>query len=333
MPARPSRFRVELPTILLTLAIYGGWTLLTLFWQALPLPLVVMAGAWLVAWHGSLQHEVMHGHPTRRRWLNDAIGWVPLNLWLPYVLYKSAHLRHHNDEALTDPIEDPESAYLTAAVWDRIGPAGRLLARFNNTLVGRLSLGPLVMIGGFLAGEAAVVLGGDRRRRRIWGVHLAGVALVLAWVILVCGMPPALYLLGFVYAGGALTRLRSFAEHRWAEREEERTAIVENASVFGLLFLNNNLHVLHHLRPQVPWYRLPALYRAERAALLRRNGGLVYDGYRDVLRRYFLSAHHKPVHPLQPALGRPAEAAAARSASSGPSRGADLAGLEGAQAS
>lgn len=303
MPVRSRPPRIEVPTILLVVAIYGGWVLLTLFWSSLSPALVAVAGAWLVAWHGSLQHEVLHGHPTRRRWLNDLIGWVPLNLWLPYAIYKSSHLRHHNDEALTDPIEDPESAYLTLAAWSRLGRAGRALARFNNTLAGRLSLGPLVMIGGFLAGEAAMIARGDLRHLGAWGVHLAGVALVGAWLALVCGMPPALYLLGFVYGGGSLMRLRSFAEHRWAERKEERTAIVENTGVFGLLFLNNNLHVLHHLRPQVPWYRLPTLYRAERTDLVRRNGGLVYDGYRDVVRRYFVRAHHRPLHPLQPPLG------------------------------
>ncbi len=110
-------------------------------------------------------------------------------------------------------------------------------------------------------------------------------------------MPLWLYLLAFVYAGASLTSLRSFAEHRFAEDPTHRTAIVERAGLFGLLFLHNNLHVLHHLRQHEPWYRLPALYKANREALLARNGGLVYDGYGEVARRFLFRPHDAPRYP------------------------------------
>ncbi|MBH0236326.1 fatty acid desaturase [Methylobrevis albus] len=294
---RIDRSTAEWPTMLLAVVIYGGWLLVTFYWQSLPLVLVVLLGGWLVAWQGSLQHEVMHGHPTRSRAVNDAIGWPPLSLWLPYRVYRLSHLRHHRDEYLTDPIEDPESAYVTPERWQRLGPVARAVLKFNMTLVGRLTVGPALMIGLFLADEAKLVIAGEPGRRQVWALHVVSVALVLAWLVLVCAMPLWIYLAGFVYFGGALTRLRSFAEHKAAERAEERTAIVENGGLLGLLYLNNNLHVLHHLRPAVAWYRLPSLYRAERDALVRHNGGLVYDGYGDILRRYFLNRHDEPPHP------------------------------------
>ena len=267
----------------------------------MPLLALCALGGWLVAWQSSLQHEVMHGHPTRSRQINDAVGWPPLSLWLPYTIYKSAHLRHHKDENLTDPIEDPESVYLRPTDWDRLHPLIRAVLTFNMTLIGRLTIGPLIMIGGFLWAELGAVWRGEgsgrRSARRIWARHAVGVAAVLIWVVGVCDMPMWLYLFAFVYVGAALTRLRSFAEHRFAERHEERTAIVEKGGLLGLLYLNNNLHVLHHLRPAVPWYRLPAQYRAERVALLERNGGLVYAGYLDVARRFLVRAHDNPRHP------------------------------------
>ncbi|MBC8130589.1 MAG: fatty acid desaturase [Rhizobiaceae bacterium] len=300
----------EWPTIGLAVVIHGAWLAITFFWQSIPVPILALAGGWLVAWHGSLQHEVLHGHPTRSRRLNDLVGSVPLGLWLPYPIYRASHLRHHNDEALTDPIDDPESAYLTAEAWGRLGAVGRCLADFNNTLAGRLTLGPLVMISGFLWQEASRLLHGDTSHLRVWLLHLAAVGLLLSWVVIVCGMPASLYLVAFVYAGAAFTRLRSFAEHRSADERDERTAIVEQAGVFGLLFLNNNLHVLHHKRPRLPWYRLPATYREEREALIRTNGGLVYAGYGDVARRFLFRRHDTPLHPTQQALypGRSAEA-------------------------
>lgn len=294
--ARPAR-GPEWPTIALAVVIYGGWLALTWFWDAVPFLVLCAAGGWLVAWQGSLQHEVMHGHPTRSRRVNDAIGRPPLSLWLPYPIYRLTHLRHHRDEHLTDPIEDPESVYVTSEGWRRLGPLGRRLAGWNMTLAGRLLIGPFIMIGGFLLAEARAVAAGDARRRRVWARHAAEVAAVLVWVVAVAGMPLWAYLVAFVFTGAALTRLRSFAEHRYADRPEERTAIVENGGLLGLLYLNNNLHVLHHLKPATPWYRLPALYAADRAALTARNGGLVYRGYADIARRYLLRPHDAALHP------------------------------------
>lgn len=297
--SRRSRFAVEWPTLALAIFIYAAWFLLTFYWASIPVIVFLLVGGWLLAWHGSLQHEVLHGHPTRSRVLNDLIGWLPLALWLPYALYKRAHLKHHNDEWLTDPIEDPESYYLTGDVWQRTGAFGRLLVTIDNTLAGRLVVGPAVSLATFWGHEISHVLRGDFRNARIWFAHLVGSGLVLAWVLSVCGMPLWLYLVT-VYAGIGFSRLRSFAEHQYAGAREERTAIVENTPAFGLLFLYNNLHIVHHSKPALPWYRIPGLYRANRDAFIKLNGGLVYNGYFEVARRYLFRTHHEPVHPLHP---------------------------------
>jgi fatty acid desaturase len=106
------------------------------------------------------------------------------------------------------------------------------------------------------------------------------------------------YVLGFGYGATSLAMIRSFAEHKAARGVAERTAIVENSPIFGLLFLNNNLHVVHHQWPSLPWYRLPAVYRQHREAVLAHNGGLLYRGYGEVFRRFLLRRHDQPVHPL-----------------------------------
>ena len=79
-------------------------------------------------------------------------------------------------------------------------------------------------------------------------------------VVIVAGVPPLLYIVGVAWVGGALTLLRSFAEHRWSP-EGTRSAVVRSGPVMALLFLNNNLHFTHHERPGEPWYRLPAVHR------------------------------------------------------------------------
>ncbi|MCQ8277598.1 fatty acid desaturase [Acetobacteraceae bacterium KSS8] len=267
--------------------------MLTVTASALPWWLVLPFGAWLTAWHMSLQHEVIHGHPTPWSWLNDLIGSAPLSLWLPYERYKRSHLGHHAG-LLTDPLDDPESHYVTAECYAAAGPVRRALLHLNTTLLGRLVIGPALGIAGFLLREARALLRGDRAAARDWLLHLPGLALVLGWLLLVCHLSLARFALLFVYPGFALALLRSFAEHRASDAQDHRTAIVENTPLLGLLFLHNNLHVVHHARPGLAWYRIPADYRAGRADYLRRNDGLVYAGYREVARRFLVRPHDRP---------------------------------------
>lgn len=295
---RRPRKAVEWPTVALAVVIYGGWGLLTWFHASLPFWALALGGGWFCAWHASMQHEIIHGHPTRDRRLNRLIGLWPLLLWLPYESYRITHLVHHRDERLTDPLDDPESYYWTPEQWGRLSVLHRAIIRINATFLGRVTVGPAWIIGRYLATEAAAVIRGDALARRIWAGHAVAVAVVLAWVVLVCGLSPLVYVAAFVYPGTALMLVRSFAEHRAESAVEERTAIVENAPILGLLFLYNNLHAVHHERPMMPWYEIPAWYRANRDRLVRENGGLVYDGYLDVARRYLLTAHDTAVHPL-----------------------------------
>ena len=94
----------------------------------------------------------------------------------------------------------------------------------------------------------------------------------------------------------ALIFLRSFAEHRWHESEEGRCIIIEK-SPLSWLYLNNNLHLVHHLHPQVPWYELPRLYAESRAEWLERSDGYVFSGYRALWRRWALRPKEPVAHP------------------------------------
>ncbi|MCB8836442.1 fatty acid desaturase [Aurantimonas sp. VKM B-3413] len=297
-PLRRERRTVEWPTLALAVAIYGGWAALTFFHHLIPLVVLIPAAAWVIAWHGSLQHEIIHGHPTVWRSLNRALGFVPLSLWIPFARYRTLHLCHHRDERLTDPLDDPESYYWTEADWARLGPLGQALVRAQTCLAGRLVIGPAWSISRFLWTEAQAVWSGDRVARSIWARHLLGVAVVLVWLWSVCGLSPLAYFAIFVYPGTALLLIRSFAEHKAEGDVAKRTAVVEDSPVLALLFLNNNLHAAHHAHPTLPWYRLPDWYRENRTALIGANGGLLYKGYRDVFRRFFLAPHDRPAHPL-----------------------------------
>jgi fatty acid desaturase len=278
------------PTLMIAGLIYSGWALASYFHDRLPWPILAAVGGWLVAWHNSLQHEVIHGHPTPWRRMNTLIALPPLCLWLPLEAYRQSHLAHHATEHLTDPDHDPESRY------PRVGPGfgarlARIAGQLQANLIGRLTLGPIFDVIRFMAGEGDRIVRGDWTRLRMWALHAVTVSLVLAWLHFVCRMSLVQYLACFVYPGAALSLVRSFAEHRADPDPARRVAVVERAPVFGLLFLNNNLHAAHHDQPGAPWHILPRLYARERERLLTANGGLVYDGYAQVFRRYLWRPH------------------------------------------
>ena len=297
---RKRRHRIEWPTVAVAVLIYAGFLAVTWFHDSLTAWLTIPLGAWLGAWHASLQHEIVHGHPTPWRRINRALARPCLVLWLPFGMYRTSHLAHHVDRRLTDPLEDPESYYVTADAWARMGRSRRALLWIHNTLLGRFIFGPPRMIWQALRSDFPRLCRGERSRWRDWTAHTAGVLLVAGWAFGMAGMPLWEYALGFVYGGTALMLLRSFLEHQAAETIPERTVVVEAELPFRLLFLNNNLHAVHHDRPAVPWYRLPQLFKASRGDYLDANGCYRYDGYLTILKCYLLRAKEPPVHPLYP---------------------------------
>lgn len=301
---------VETRTLAVAFGVYAGFFLVTWYFDRWPLWLAAPALAVLLAWYGSLQHETIHGHPTSSRRVNALIASLPLALWIPYPVYRRTHLLHHRfrGRILTDPELDPESFYLPRGSSDAQGPLRRLAARANNTLLGRLTLGPLLVVGRFYAAEARRILAGDPRHLRIWLWHALGVACMLAWVVGVCRIPLAVYAGVVVYPSISLTLVRSFIEHRADPDAGLRTAVVEAHPFWGLVFLNNNLHIVHHAQPRLPWYALPEEWRRMQGTELGRRAaaaGLVFrGGYAEVFRRFLLKGAISVEHPLYDPAGR-----------------------------
>lgn len=290
--------RWELPTWLLAVAIYGAWAALVVFHAAIPWWLLVPAAAYVLAWHFSLQHEAIHGWRSIPLWLRTALVWPPIGGWLPYELYRRSHTIHHRDVNLTYPGVDTESVYHRQEDWDRYSPLWRGVLMFNQTLLGRLTIGPILRLRKLFMTEWALLKKGDFSNVRIWIGFALGLAAVLWFVKAVGHMPIWKYYLMFVYPGFSLGLLRAFIEHRWGDHPEERIASVESNWVFGLLFLWNNLHIVHHLDPALPWYEIPGAYRREREGFLRLNGSFVFRGYGEIVGKWFLRPVFVPIHPI-----------------------------------
>jgi len=287
---------VEWPTFLVLVATYGIWLFATsTLYAQWPVIATVIAG-FAIAQFSSLQHETLHGHPFRSRFLSEAVVLPALTLTVPYGRFRDTHLAHHHDPILTDPYDDPESNFLDPAVWNRLSAPIRALLRANNTVLGRMTIGPIIGNLLWLRGEVTVFCAGAAGVRRAWALHLLGLLPVMAW-LWVAAMPWWAYLIA-AWIGHGLLKLRTYLEHRAHDTARARTVVVEDRGPLALLFMNNNFHVVHHMHPTVPWYELPSLYEANRAHYLRRNGGYAYRSYAQIIRTHFLRAKDPVPHPL-----------------------------------
>ncbi|NKB26613.1 MAG: fatty acid desaturase [Rhodobacteraceae bacterium] len=287
----------EWPTLALLLACYVVWAFATTILAALWLPLGIAVAAVATAFFGSLQHEATHGHPTANPMLNAALVFPGLTLVIPFLRFRDTHLDHHHDSRLTDPYDDPESNFLDPAVWARLPRPMQVLCRFNNTLLGRLIVGPALGTAMFFLSDLRAARSGDRRVLRGWLWHIPALVPVIWWFTSLAVMPFWAYAIA-VYGALSLLRIRTFLEHRADALSRNRTVVIEDRGPLSWLFLNNNLHKVHHMHPRVPWYRLPGLYAANPGRYLACNGHYHYASYAEIFRRHLLKPKDPVAHPL-----------------------------------
>lgn len=288
---------IEWPTWLLIATIYGGWAGTVLAYRQMPPWLAHTLLVLLSAWHLSLQHELLHGHPTRSKSINRLFGLLPLSVWFPFDIYRDSHLSHHRDKLLTTPGVDPEANYLTSGHYRRLSRLHQVLRLALRTTLGRFLLGPATAIYALTKDTAQDFLRGDWRYLGTWALHMPLLVLLLWWMQAEAGISPLYYLAGVAYPALGLAMLRSFYEHRPASKVAHRTVINEAALPWRLLYLNNNYHAVHHDLPNLAWYRIPAAYRADAAGFAQRNQGFVLPGYTAFLLKHAVKPVDSPEHP------------------------------------
>ena len=290
--------RMEWPTLLLWFGVTLVWFLsLYLAYDLSPF-LAGIICTFAMVLHSSLSHEVLHGHPFRSSWASQALVVVSPGLFIPYFRFRDTHLAHHQDARLTDPYDDPESNYLDPAVWSNLPGWQRFVLRSNNLLLGRMVIGPLIALISFMKADFKAIRAKDVKVMRAWLWHVPGVVLVL-WIVGYSAMPVWVYLV-CAYCALSILKIRTFLEHQAHEKIGGRTVIIEDRGLLAFLFLNNNLHVVHHMHPQVPWFRLPRLYRSNPDRFQSRNGGYVYRSYGQIFRAHLFRAKDTVPHPLWP---------------------------------
>ena len=284
----------EWRTIAVIAAVYGLTVLTVARYEVLRPWLAIPFLAVLGAWHLSMQHELIHGHPFSKQWANDAIGSIPVTLWVPYFAFKKDHLEHHVSD-LTNPELDNESYYVTQEQWDKAGVIRRSAWTANRTILFRMFVWTIVSTISYGVLVIRRAARNDEGDRRAVVLHIVGIALVL-YLVSLSSMPLWQFALGTLYGGRILNAIRPFPEHKYQSGIETRTAMIMAGPFMSLLMLNNNLHIAHHGEPWVPWYRYSSLMQRVNAVQRAREAGVLYEGgYAEVFRKFSFKPVDSPV--------------------------------------
>jgi beta-carotene hydroxylase len=234
--------------------------------------------------HYTLVHESIHGNLApgfaRLRWLNTLVGWVgALGLCHNWPMMLRGHALHH---AHTNTDQDPDIHVK--------GTLGQLLAKWLVFVP--ISLLPPIVL-------KVVAPAQYRKLERILrgGEMLQASAVSVCLLLLLAAAVPTghgldwLFLL-FIPSRVAALILQvcfSWLPHYPFDRTERylntRISIWSGGTV---LLLQQNLHLMHHLWPSVPFYNYARLYRRLRPVLVAKGSpiqGLMVGRYaRDLSR-------------------------------------------------
>jgi fatty acid desaturase len=283
----------EWPTWAVIAMVYSLWCIVLINFHSIP-----WAPLWLtliLGFHGSVQHELLHGHPTSKQTLNDLIAYPPLSLWYPYPIYKRTHLKHHENADLTVPGVDPESYFISQEVWAGMSRAARLVATINMTIAGRLLFAPFWHLLELKRQMFQSIRSGNPQRNT-WLLHEFLCFVILFGALSFFDVNIFTYIACSYFAQSS-TLLRSFYEHRIAEKPEHRSVVVRSFLPFRLLFLNNNFHALHHKNPGMSWFKLGRGYYSKPEYCDEQNGYFVERGYWQWFSKYTFKPVSNPVHP------------------------------------
>ena len=284
----------EWRTLAVVIAVYGLTVLTVLRYDVLTPWLAVPMLAVLGAWHLSMQHEVLHGHPFKNQFLNDAIGGIPVTLWIPYLAFKKDHYEHHLSD-LTNPALDNESYYVSQEQWDKAGRIRRAAWTANRTILFRMFVWTIVSTITYVLSVLKRAVRDEKGDRLAVALHVVGLVFVV-YLVSLSSMPLWQFALGTLYGGRILNAIRPFPEHKYQSGVETRTAMIMAGRFMSLLMLNNNLHVAHHDEPGVPWYRYDKLMQRVNAVERARAAGVLYEGgYAEVFRKFSFKPVDSPV--------------------------------------
>ncbi|MEY3413905.1 MAG: hypothetical protein RJA79_780 [Actinomycetota bacterium] len=283
-------------TLIIAALVYVGWFATVFTHKQLPWWATFALLTWFGAWHLSLQHELVHGHPFRNPKLNAALASLSVTLWVPFLSFKRDHISHHNT-TLTHPELDTESYYSLPESWQKSNQLLHAIYWANRTLAFRLTVWSVFSAVQYFLADAWRAIRNVGNARSAWLLHIPALVAIVLIVNTWAGMSMFEYLIGGVFSSHSLNMMRSFAEHKTLGNETSRTAMINAGWLMSILMLNNNLHIAHHDEPSTPWYLVPET--AERTKAYERAekiGSLYKGGYGEIIRRFTFKPYDQPIY-------------------------------------
>jgi fatty acid desaturase len=127
----------------------------------------------------------------------------------------------------------------------------------------------------------------NRQERRDILLDYALMAVIYLWVFALVPVTELVPLwLAPIFLVGLFTNVRGFVQHGVTDRHDSLLASrsIHPHPLVAFLLLNENLHLEHHLFPEIPSYHLPQLSRLISPRLPR---AVLADSYMEVLWNFF----------------------------------------------
>ena len=214
-----------------------------------------------------LLHEGLHGtlfrSPEANRWGSVLLGATVL---MSFTAYRVLHTQHH-DELGSDDDPDDYHAYTDGS------------GRFFLLQWLRLTVGTFIYLLAIPLTAARRGASGDRRRMLQEYPVIAALLALAFWLVpgdvMVWGWAAALPVVAL------MIQVRGLTQHGLTDRHDALLAsrTVRPHPVVAFLLLHENLHLEHHLFPEVPSYHLPELHRLVWPHLPRAVEGRSYLGF------------------------------------------------------
>ncbi len=219
-------------------------------------------------------HRNIYGTHPRLTWLNESIGWLAsLPLTIPFRTHREMHALHH--AYLNNPDLDPD-VDVKGTLWD----VSRRWAQ--HTLMGLLPVMPKVADAARPKWTELPRIGEALRhgllvRRVQLAVLAAGIATGYgAEVVLLWYVPARLAML---YLMVVFQWIPHHPHDSEAPYQSTRTTFFPGSAI---LMMGEDVHIIHHLYPRVPFYRIRRVFRGMRAELDAHNIR-IDRGFRQVL--------------------------------------------------
>lgn len=260
---------VAWPTLVLASGLLAGFGLSTgaAISGALPIWLSAAVNTGIVYALYTPVHDAVHSAIVPRkkgwRWVNTAVGMAcAAPLWMIFHEHRKAHFQHH---ARTNMPDDTDLwAKGSFALVSLVQIPWMLLNYFNPVALWRSSVqlrlgraerwGTMGLFALYAAVVAVIVAAGY------------GFELVILWLI------P-----WFVGLHAMQTMFGWAPHHDHSETGRYRDTRIAEYPLGDLLTLQQNLHLIHHMLPAVPWYRYRAVYEEIRPLLVQH--GVRIEGF------------------------------------------------------